>query len=300
MAQDALAKEQRNKDVVNRFVEATSSLQVDLLDDLVVEDYIEHDPVPGQPQGREGLKEAYRLFNTPFPDLYIAFEDVIAEGDYVVGRGVLNGTHKSEFFGVPPSNKKLYWTGTRLFRMRDFKIAEGWANINMVTLLQQLGLAPTPPGTQFPAPRPEPPKVVGGRPSTRAENRALMERFIEEVWNKRNLAVADEVFHPEASSPSAPDLPRGPEGVKMIAQMFFNAFPDYWMRIDRIVAEDDRVAARFTQGGTHEGDLMGIAPTGKKAEWTEMGILRIEGGQVVESWYDVDMVGMMQQLGVGG
>ena len=58
--------------------------------------------------------------------------------------------------------------------------------------------------------------------------------------------------------------------------------------------------ARFRQGGTHDGDLMGIAPTGKKVEWTEIGILRIADGKVVESWYDVDMLGLMGQLGVGG
>ena len=118
-----------------------------------------------------------------------------------------------------------------------------------------------------------------------------MERFIEEVWNKGNLEVADEIFHPQASSPSAPTLPLGAEGVKFIVNMMRNAFSDYWMEITHIVAEDDRVAARFRQGGTHDGDLMGIAPTGKKVEWTEIGILRIADGKVVESWYDVDMLG---------
>jgi predicted ester cyclase len=86
----------------------------------------------------------------------------------------------------------------------------------------------------------------------------------------------------------------------MIARMFHSAFPDYHMDIDYLVAEDDRVFARFTQSGTHQGELFGIPPTGKKVKFTEMGILRIADGQVVESWYDVDMLGMMGQLGVGG
>ena len=132
------------------------------------------------------------------------------------------------------------------------------------------------------------------------ERKVLVRRLIDEVWNKGNLDVADEIFHPEAWSPSAPTLPPGPEGVKFIATAFRNAFPDYWMTIDFMVAEPDRVAARFTQGGTHTGDLMGIPPTGKTAKWTEMGILRIADGKVVESWYDVDMLGLMGQLGVGG
>ena len=127
-----------------------------------------------------------------------------------------------------------------------------------------------------------------------------MRRFIDEVWNKGNLEVAEEIFHPEATSPSAPTLPPGAAGVNFIVKMMRDAFPDYWMEITHLVAEDDRVAARFRQGGTHNGDLMGIAPTGKKVEWTEIGILRIADGKVVESWYDVDMLGLMGQLGVGG
>ena len=67
----------------------------------------------------------------------------------------------------------------------------------------------------------------------------------DEVWNKGNLEVADEVFHPESWSPSAPTLPPGPAGVKLIAKIFRDAFPDYWIRIDNIVAEPDRVAAHF-------------------------------------------------------
>jgi len=143
-------------------------------------------------------------------------------------------------------------------------------------------------------------EVRAGRTTSPAENKALMRRFVDEVWNQGHLEVADELFHPEASSPSAPALPRGAEGVKVIAGMFRSAFPDYWMTIDLLLAEGDRVAARFTQGGTHQGDLFGIAPTGKSVTFTEMGVLRVADGRVVESWYVVDMAGLMQQLGVGG
>lgn len=128
------------------------------------------------------------------------------------------------------------------------------------------------------------------------ENKAIFHRFIEEVWNKGNLAVADELFTPDAVSPSAPNLPPGSEGVKIIATMFRSAFPDFHMTIEDLIAEEDKVVARFTQGGTHKGEFMGIAPTGKQVEFTEIGILRIVGGKVVESWYETDMLGLMQQL----
>lgn len=130
------------------------------------------------------------------------------------------------------------------------------------------------------------------------QNKLIMYRMIEEVWNKGNLAVADEVFDPEHTSPSAPQLPKGSEGVKMLAAAFCAAMPDYRMRIDMILADEEQVAARFTQSGTHTGaDLMGLKASGKRAEWTEIGVLRIRNGKIVESWYEVDMLSMLKQLG---
>ncbi len=129
------------------------------------------------------------------------------------------------------------------------------------------------------------------------QNKQIMRRMIEEVWNKGNLLVADELFAPNHTSPSAPDLPPGPESVKMLVTMFRSAMPDYHMNIDMLLADDHKVVARFTQWGTHVGaPLMGIAPSGRRAEWTEIGVLEIENGKIVRSWYEVDMLSMIQQL----
>jgi predicted ester cyclase len=95
-------------------------------------------------------------------------------------------------------------------------------------------------------------------------------------------------------------LPVGPEGTKQIVQMVRTAFPDYWVRIEEIAAEDDRVGARITQGGTHQGDFFGIPATGKEVQWTEMAILRIGDGKILATWFDSDIAGLMQQLGVAG
>ena len=133
------------------------------------------------------------------------------------------------------------------------------------------------------------------------ENKTIMRRMIEEVWNQGNLATADEIFAPDHTSPSAPGLPPGSAGVRILVTMFREAMPDYHMDIDLMVADENRVAARFTQSGTHSGGpLMGIPASGKKATWTEIGILQIENGKIAKSWYELDMLGMMRQLGVGG
>ena len=291
------AEEIANKAVICRYVDATNDGELDLFDLFVDENYIENEPIPGQGPGREELKKAYVVFNGPFPDLEYVFEDLIAEGDLVFGRGVITGTHKGDFMGVPATGKQIRWTGTRLFRLKDLQVREGWINVDMMGMMQQMGVIPAPP-TPDPASIP-PAKHVTGAPSTREANKALMRRFIEEVWNKGNFAVADELFHPDHTSPSAPALPPGPEGTKIIATMFRNAYPDFHMTIEQMAAEDDRVAARFIETGTHEGELFGMPPTGKKVKFSEIGILRIADGKIVESWYDVDMLGMMGQLGVG-
>ena len=129
------------------------------------------------------------------------------------------------------------------------------------------------------------------------QNKEIMSRMIEEVWNKGKLATADELFAPDHTSPSAPQLPPGSEGVKVLVKMFREAMPDYHMDIDLMVADESQVAARFTQSGTHSGaDLMGMKASGRKATWTEIGVLKIKDGKIVESWYEVDMLSMIQQL----
>jgi predicted ester cyclase len=129
------------------------------------------------------------------------------------------------------------------------------------------------------------------------QNKTIMRRMIEEIWNQGNLATADELFAPDHTSPSAPGLPPGPESVKMLATMFRAAMPDYHMDIDMIVADESQVAARFTQSGTHTGaELMGMPPSGRKATWTEIGVLRILNGKIVQSWYEVDMLSMIKHL----
>jgi predicted ester cyclase/phenylpyruvate tautomerase PptA (4-oxalocrotonate tautomerase family) len=142
-----------------------------------------------------------------------------------------------------------------------------------------------------------PPTAPTSGQSQSEQNKQIMRRMIEEVWNQGNLATADELFAPDHTSPSAPQLPPGSDGVKMLVKMFREAMPDYHMDIDFMVADESQVTGRFTQSGTHTGgDLMGMKASGRKATWTEIGVLKIKNGKIVESWYEVDMLSMIQQL----
>jgi steroid delta-isomerase-like uncharacterized protein len=131
------------------------------------------------------------------------------------------------------------------------------------------------------------------------ENKALQRRVVEEVFNKHNPGVIDELFAPDYVSHNAPPgLPNDREGVKAFAAMYFGAFPDLKVTSDFQVAEGDIVVMRWTATATHTGELMGIPATGKRTKMTGITTQRIAGGKIVEEWNESDQMGLMQQLGV--
>jgi steroid delta-isomerase-like uncharacterized protein len=132
-----------------------------------------------------------------------------------------------------------------------------------------------------------------------AETKALIRRYAEEIWNKGNLAVANEVIAPNFSGffPGLPEF-NGLEGFKQRFASMYTAFPDLQVTIEDIFAEGNKVVARWTMRGTHKGDLMGLAPTSKQVKWTAIVIYHIVGGKIEKMWGEVDNIGLMQQLGV--
>lgn len=132
------------------------------------------------------------------------------------------------------------------------------------------------------------------------ENKALVRREIEEVFNRGNLDAAEELYAPDyvGHDPTEPEDIRGLEGARQYAAVFRSAFPDLQATVEDQVAEGDRVATRITVRGTHQGELEGIAPTGNRVEIVGIFISRIEGGKIVEDWTNYDALGLMQQLGV--
>ena len=131
------------------------------------------------------------------------------------------------------------------------------------------------------------------------ENRALIQRFVDEVFNRGNLDVVDEIFAPVYVGHTAGLLEQtlGPEGVKEFVGLYRSAFPDLHTTIEDIVAEGDKVAYRWTAVGTHRGELLGVPPSNNRVELTGITIERIEDGRIVETWNNFDQLGMMRQIG---
>ncbi len=132
------------------------------------------------------------------------------------------------------------------------------------------------------------------------QNKDIVRRLFEELWNKGNLSVADELFtlNYDHHDPSTPDVGRGPESEKKRATLYRPAFPDLRLTIEDTIAEGERVVIRWSCRGTHKGDLSGIAPTGKQFTISGVSIARIAGGKMAEGWVNWDALGLMQQLGV--
>lgn len=131
------------------------------------------------------------------------------------------------------------------------------------------------------------------------ENKALVRRFYDEVWNKGHLDVADEVFATDyVRHDPGPPAPAGPEGQKQVAAGVRKAFPDLIYAVDFMMAENDLVMARWTIQGTQTGDMMGAKPTGKKITFSGVNIFRFDYGKVAEIWNHRDDLSMMVQLGV--
>jgi len=130
------------------------------------------------------------------------------------------------------------------------------------------------------------------------ENKAVNRRLYEEIWNKGNLALIDEiiaedfVFH-RSGSP----MVKGPEFYKGAYHFLKTAFPDLHITIEDVIAEGDKVMTRTTWQGTHKGEYMGLAPTGKQISATEINIDRYKDGKVIEGWGGVDRFDLLQQLG---
>jgi steroid delta-isomerase-like uncharacterized protein len=130
------------------------------------------------------------------------------------------------------------------------------------------------------------------------EYKAIYRRFVEEVVNKGNFDVVDELYSPDYVDHAAPPgAPGGLAGVKGIMGMFRTAFPDVHFDIVHMVAEGDIVATFVTGQGTNNGPFMGRPPSGKHAVWNSTGFFRVKDGKIVEHWGVPDLLAIMMQIG---
>ena len=135
-----------NKNIVRRqwFEDFWDNGNIDAANDLFTSDYALHLSGSPAPIDRDGAKEVVKMFNATFPDLKHEVNELIGEGDTIVARWTVRGTHQGEFQGIAPTGKQIVLPGTTVHHMADGKIAETWLTFDNLDLLQQLGAVPQP------------------------------------------------------------------------------------------------------------------------------------------------------------
>jgi steroid delta-isomerase-like uncharacterized protein len=112
----------------------------DLIPEMYAEDVVDHNPLPGQTPGHEGLREAIRVFSTAFPDIEMTLHGVLADGDYAADFWTFRATHLGPFAGLPPTGRRVEFNGIDVVKVRDGRIAEIWHVEDMARMLDQLGV----------------------------------------------------------------------------------------------------------------------------------------------------------------
>ena len=129
----------RNEEIVRKWIdEGFSRGQVDLADELLADDIVNHTAQPGQAPGREGVKKAVVALRSAFPDLTIRIADVISQGDSVAVRDEICGTHNAVYNGVQPTGRKVTVGRLSFYKLKDGKISEAWSQLDMAGLMRQL------------------------------------------------------------------------------------------------------------------------------------------------------------------
>ena len=234
-----------------------------------------------------GLRDSLPIYQqlwAAFPDLQGTTCEMITEGAWSAQRVLVSGTMRGAFMGLAPTGKQATWEVIQTFRIVDGTIVESHGQADVLSMTQQLGLAPVPGQERSPL--------------SVDENKALVARFIDEAFNRGNLAAIDALVATAYvnHAPGFPDTP-GPESMKRFVTTHRTALPDYACTIEAQIAEGDLVVTRWTVRGTHQGELLGVAPTGRRVTLPGIVIDRIADGQLAETWLQADVLGMLQQLG---
>ena len=133
-----------NKATMRRFYQEIGNQgNMDLVDEIVAEDFVDHGGFPGLPhEGREAIRALFGASHTGFTGFHMTVDDMFGEGEEVVARIRVSGTHTGEFGGIPPTNKSIEVNAIDIFEFRDGEITQSWAVADRAGMMQQLGLAP--------------------------------------------------------------------------------------------------------------------------------------------------------------
>ena len=254
--------------------------------------------------GPDGLIDLIKTWRTSFPDGKMSIDDIIVEGDLVAIRNTWHGTQKESFYGIPASGKWVDVTSIGIDRVVNGQVAEGWGELDMIGMMQQLGAMPMVGSGAVSAGKSPLWGASSGKTGTSKtspqENKAILLRFIEAMvqGDRRTLEKIVDVFNYAEHNPVW-----GADGLGSGMQVYATlraAMPDLHFDVERpiMVAEGNQVSAHSIVTGTHTGGaLFGVTPSGKQLKWTHNDFVRLVDGKIVDRWVSADTLTFMQQLG---
>jgi steroid delta-isomerase-like uncharacterized protein len=128
--------------LVARFYDGINAGDLGVIDELIADDFVEHEDFPGISQDKDGVRQFFTIFRSAFPDMRMDAHEVLVDGDLVCVRSTMSGTHEGNFMGMPPSGKHFEVTGFDMVRIRDGEVTDHWGVMDAMTMMQQLGAMP--------------------------------------------------------------------------------------------------------------------------------------------------------------
>lgn len=292
-----------NKALLRRFIEIWNTGDVAAADEFVAPDLLDHTLPPGLPPGLAGFKLLVGSFRAAFPDLSVTVDEVMAQGDKAAARVTFRGTHLGEFQGISATGNVMAMGAIGILRFDAGMTVEHWATLDVLGLLTQLGVVPTPQPVPYETVWPAHGAHLAGRGGDPAGQMALVRRFFDEVCNHRRLDLAEALYasNHRYHDPSIPGVADGPAGITQPGGPvvpYQTAFSDAHWHIEDVLSEGDVVVTRWVGTGTQDGDLPGIPAAGKQVRVPGIWFQRLAGDRIVESWQVWDTAVMLQQLGV--
>jgi predicted ester cyclase len=300
---DAVGTPEANKDLIARYFDTIWNRgEFDREPEFVALDCIVHQPpIPGLPDGIAGPLAIVGTFRGALPDLKLTNVVVIAEGDRVVQRWILKGTHTgADLFGMPAAGVALTLSGINEFRIANGVIAERWGALDVLGMLQQMGVVPDPMQSPPPDDADFAPRAVTGGPLTETEQKYGL-RSHKEFMEQGLMEVCDEIYSDKATvyfRHSPPSWRVGRDGIKSYVDMLRAALPDMTITHESQVTEGEYMAIRWSFQGTHNGPMFGAQPTGNKVAIEGLDIFHVEEARITELWLEQDMIGLMAQIGL--
>lgn len=223
------------------------------------------------PPGR--IRDVCESWFTAFPDLHHDIRELAADGEWILGRVVLTGTHEGKFKGIEPTGTPINVSDHFSTRFTDGKIVEHHALADTYALLQQLNVTLPPEETR------------------EEENKALVRRYFQAL-NERDM----DAFRETLADDFAYGDVRGPDEMVEREQDWLKAFDLHW-DVQATFADGEYVTTRLLASGTHRGEHLGLQPSGNSFEVTATTITRVSGGKVAEWWGEWDFAGLLNQIG---